>query len=121
MCLLVGLRAPSNFGAEYKADFDGIFPGLAEAFGVPLAPDFFAGLDGVAPEESARVFPARQVAPECRGRGAHCRGAGARGILAADSAGMRVIPSSPECDWAVMFAPAILIAILAMTCGDDLT
>ena len=45
--LLIGQKAPANFGPEYKDAFDAMFPDLAEAFDVPLAPDFFAGLEGV--------------------------------------------------------------------------
>lgn len=42
--LLVGLRAPGNYGADYKAAFDAIYPELAESQGALYAPDFFAGL-----------------------------------------------------------------------------
>lgn len=42
--LLVGMRAPGNYGADYKAAFDAMFPDLAEAYGTHYAPDFFAGL-----------------------------------------------------------------------------
>lgn len=45
--LLIGQKAPGNFGADYKAAFDAIFPDLAQEFGVPLAPDFFEGLEGI--------------------------------------------------------------------------
>jgi len=31
--LLVGMQAPSNYGAEYKAHFDAIYPDLAKAYG----------------------------------------------------------------------------------------
>lgn len=41
---LVGMRATGNFGPEYKADFDSIYPDLAAEFQVPLFADFFAGL-----------------------------------------------------------------------------
>ncbi len=42
--LLVGMQAPGNFGAEYKAAFDAIYPDLAEAHGAALFPDFLQGL-----------------------------------------------------------------------------
>ncbi|WP_366142882.1 arylesterase [Pseudooceanicola sp.] len=42
--LLVGLPGPSNYGPDYKAAFDGIYPELAEKWGTLLAPNFFAGL-----------------------------------------------------------------------------
>lgn len=42
--LLVGLPAADNFGHDYKADFDAIFPDLSRAYGVALYPDIFAAL-----------------------------------------------------------------------------
>lgn len=43
--LLTGMRAPPNWGEEYRTAFDRIFPDLARSRGVPLYPFF---LDGVA-------------------------------------------------------------------------
>ena len=43
--LLAGMLAPPNMGPEYVRDFNGIFPALAEKFGVVFYPFF---LDGVA-------------------------------------------------------------------------
>ncbi|MCU0802123.1 MAG: GDSL-type esterase/lipase family protein [Rhodobacteraceae bacterium] len=40
--LLVGLRAPGNYGAEYKAAFDAIYPELAERYGAGLVADYLA-------------------------------------------------------------------------------
>lgn len=42
--LLVGMQAPGNYGAEYKQDFDAMYPELAEAFQTLYAPGFFDGL-----------------------------------------------------------------------------
>jgi acyl-CoA thioesterase-1 len=42
--LLVAMKAPGNFGPEYKSAFDGMYPDLAAAHGTVLADDFFAGL-----------------------------------------------------------------------------
>ncbi|MGL5009509.1 MAG: arylesterase [Paracoccaceae bacterium] len=42
--LLVGLQAPTNYGADYKAAFDGMFPELAAAYDALLLPDYFAPL-----------------------------------------------------------------------------
>ena len=42
--LLVGMEAPSNYGAEFKIAFDNMYPELAELYGVDLYPAFFAGL-----------------------------------------------------------------------------
>jgi acyl-CoA thioesterase-1 len=43
--LLCGMRAAPNLGSDYARSFEGIYPELAAAFGVPLYPFF---LDGVA-------------------------------------------------------------------------
>jgi acyl-CoA thioesterase-1 len=43
--MLAGMVAPPNYGAEYAAKFDSIYPDLAKAYAVPLYPFF---LDGVA-------------------------------------------------------------------------
>jgi acyl-CoA thioesterase I len=45
--MLVGMLAPRNYGAEYAAKFDPIYPDLAKAYELPLYPFF---LDGVAAE-----------------------------------------------------------------------
>lgn len=42
--LLIGLPAPLNYGAEYKRDFDAIYPELAETYGALIEPNFLAGL-----------------------------------------------------------------------------
>lgn len=42
--LLVGMAAPGNYGADYKADFDGMYPDLAAQYGALLAPNFFGPL-----------------------------------------------------------------------------
>jgi len=43
--LLCGMVAPPNYGEDYAARFNAIYPELAKSFGVPLYPFF---LDGVA-------------------------------------------------------------------------
>lgn len=45
--LLVGMTAPGNYGVEYKAAFDAIYPELAEAHGVLLAGDFLDPLTSI--------------------------------------------------------------------------
>jgi acyl-CoA thioesterase I len=42
--LLVAMKAPGNFGADYKAAFDGMYGELSSKYGTSLADDFFAGL-----------------------------------------------------------------------------
>jgi len=48
--LLVGLDVGANYGPEYKAEFDAIYPELSEQFATSLFPTWFEGLrnpDGV--------------------------------------------------------------------------
>ena len=42
--LLVGIDASSQYGPDYEAAFDGMYPALAQEFGTLLEPDFFAAL-----------------------------------------------------------------------------
>lgn len=42
--LLIGLSAPGNFGADYQAEFDAIYPDLAAKYHAMLVPNFFAPL-----------------------------------------------------------------------------
>nr|WP_226898653.1 arylesterase [Mangrovicoccus algicola] len=42
--LLIGFSAPGNYGPDYKAAFDAIYPDLAEARGADLFADYFAPL-----------------------------------------------------------------------------
>ena len=42
--LLVAMAAPGNYGPEFKAAFDAMYPELAAQYGAVLAEDFFAGL-----------------------------------------------------------------------------
>lgn len=46
--LLVGLNVGSNYGPDYKAEFDSIYPDLSAQFDVPLYAEWFAGLRAVA-------------------------------------------------------------------------
>lgn len=60
--LLVGMEAPGNYGPDYKAAFDAIYPDLAGAYGSLYLPSFFAGLqeDGETPDP-ARLRPFLQA------------------------------------------------------------
>jgi acyl-CoA thioesterase-1 len=42
--LLIGMEAPGNFGPQYKAEFDAIYPDLAADFDSGYLDSFFAGL-----------------------------------------------------------------------------
>ena len=65
--LLVGMRAPGNYGADYKAAFDAIYPELAAAYGVALYPDFFVGLGNGTPDELQRFFQSDGLHPNAEG------------------------------------------------------
>jgi acyl-CoA thioesterase-1 len=42
--LLCGMVAPPNYGSDYAARFNAIYPDLAKSFGVPLYPFFLEGV-----------------------------------------------------------------------------
>jgi acyl-CoA thioesterase I len=42
--LLCGMVAPPNYGSDYSAGFNAIYPDLAKSFGVPLYPFFLEGV-----------------------------------------------------------------------------
>jgi len=50
--MLIGLRAVRNYGPEYKAEFDAIYPDLAATYRPIFVPNFFAPL---APEGSSTI------------------------------------------------------------------
>jgi acyl-CoA thioesterase-1 len=60
--LLCGMVAPPNYGTDYSARFNAIYPDLANSFGVPLYPFF---LQGVAAE--ARLNQADGLHPTAEG------------------------------------------------------
>nr|WP_227446558.1 arylesterase [Cognatishimia sp. F0-27] len=69
--LLIGMQAPGNYGAEYKAAFDALYPELAEAYGTLYLDSFFAGLmvDGAlpAPEALREVMQSDGIHPNAQG------------------------------------------------------
>ena len=60
--LLCGMVAPPNYGSDYSARFNAIYPDLAKSFGVPLYPFF---LEGVAAD--ARLNQADGLHPTADG------------------------------------------------------
>jgi acyl-CoA thioesterase-1 len=60
--LLCGMYAPPNYGSDYAARFNAIYPELAKSFGVPLYPFF---LEGVATE--AKLNQADGLHPTAEG------------------------------------------------------
>lgn len=70
--LLVGLEAPLNFGAEYKAAFDRMYGDLAQSYDAALAPDFFEGI---------RDLPAQELGSMMQGDGIHPNATGVSAIV----------------------------------------
>ena len=60
--LLCGMLAPPNYGSDYAARFNAIYPDLATSFGVPLYPFF---LEGVAAQ--AKLNQADGIHPTAEG------------------------------------------------------
>ena len=60
--LLCGMVAPPNYGSDYSARFNAIYPELAKSFGMPLYPFF---LEGVATD--ARLNQADGLHPTAEG------------------------------------------------------
>lgn len=70
--MLLGMRAPPNWGQLYKAQFDAIFPDLAAKHHVPLYPFFLDGValdpalnqsDGMHPTAKGADIIAERIAP----------------------------------------------------------
>jgi acyl-CoA thioesterase I len=70
--LLMGMRAPSNWGEEYRHEFDRVYPELAQAHGVTLYPFFLEGVamdpqlnqpDGLHPNERGVAALVERIAP----------------------------------------------------------
>jgi len=59
--LLVGMSAPGNYGPDYKAAFDVMYPELAEEYGVLHYPAF---LDALASQEDRQGAVARYMQPD---------------------------------------------------------
>ncbi|KIC33112.1 arylesterase [Leisingera sp. ANG-S5] len=68
--LLIGMKAPRNYGPEYKQDFDAIYPELAAEYGAVLHPDAFAGIAAEAGNDPAAAQGFMQddgIHPNARG------------------------------------------------------
>lgn len=66
--LLVAMKAPANWGPDYKAEFDAMYPALAAQYQTLLLDDFFAGLaaagaDPANPASMARWLQADGLHP----------------------------------------------------------
>lgn len=67
--LLVGMEAPGNYGPDYKAEFDAMYPELADAYGALYFPRFFEGLASVgeSPAELRSVMQPDGIHPNVEG------------------------------------------------------
>lgn len=73
--LLIGMRAPGNYGPEYKASFEANYAELSTQYGTLFLPDFFAGLGGGGDPAALRQW--------FQGDGIHPNAAGVAKIVAA--------------------------------------
>ena len=95
--LLVGLPAPGNYGADYKADFDSIYPDLAEAYGAILYADLFAPLRELGLERMDEVMQSDGLHPNAAGVARVVEGIGpAVGALITTSASSSSAQANPE-------------------------
>lgn len=60
--VLMGMRAPPNYGSEYQAEFDGLYPSLAERYDAALVPFFMEPLF-----EQPDLFLPDRIHPTARG------------------------------------------------------
>ncbi|NSY39128.1 arylesterase [Leisingera sp. ANG59] len=68
--LLIGMKAPRNYGPDYKQAFDAIYPELAVEYGAVLHPDAFAGIAAEAGNDPAAAQAFMQddgIHPNARG------------------------------------------------------
>lgn len=65
--LLMGLPAPGNYGPEYKAAFDAIWPELAAEHGAQLVPNMLAGLSDLPPDQRAGLVQPDGLHPSAAG------------------------------------------------------
>lgn len=73
--LLVGMKAPGNYGPDYKAAFDAMYPDIANAFGTLYLGSFFAGWG-----EEGEIDPA-QMRDLLQGDGVHPNAEGVARIV----------------------------------------
>ena len=77
--LLVGLRAPGNYGPDFKAQFDAMYPDLAAKFKIPVTDNYFIPLidqstrllspalmqaDGLHPNAKGVIVAVKTIGPQ---------------------------------------------------------
>ncbi len=65
--LLAAVPAAGNYGPDYKAAFDGMYPVLAERYGATLYPNFLAGLGAATLREAAPLMQPDGIHPNAEG------------------------------------------------------
>lgn len=65
--LVVGMSAPGNFGPDYKAAFDAIYPELSAKYGTLYAADFFGGFGAVEPDQLRTLMQSDGIHPNAEG------------------------------------------------------
>ncbi|MFW5633693.1 MAG: arylesterase [Erythrobacter sp.] len=60
--LLMGMRAPPNYGPDYQRDFDAIYADLAQEYGAELVPFWLASI-----YENPNLFQADRIHPTAQG------------------------------------------------------
>jgi acyl-CoA thioesterase-1 len=59
--LLVGIRAPGNYGPDFQQAFDAMYPDLAAEYGTLYAEDFFAGFGGTPQSDPGSIVDLMQA------------------------------------------------------------
>ena len=65
--LLIGLQAPTNYGADYKLAFDAIYPDLADQYGTLYADNFLAAILGPEKQVLGNLLQADGIHPNAIG------------------------------------------------------
>jgi len=65
--LLIGLSAPGNYGPDYQADFNAIYPELAAQYGTLYAENFLSGVMGADGRIDLSLLQADATHPNAKG------------------------------------------------------
>ncbi|CUH84689.1 Esterase TesA precursor [Thalassovita mediterranea] len=65
--LLIGMPAPGNYGPEYEAAFNAIWPELSAQYGTAYVPSFFIGLPDDDPAKLRGLFQPDGIHPNAEG------------------------------------------------------
>ncbi|MEO1273965.1 MAG: arylesterase [Pseudomonadota bacterium] len=65
--LVAGMEAPGNYGPDFKAEFDAIYPDVAETSGALLYPSFLGGLGARDLDEARALMQPDGIHPNAEG------------------------------------------------------